>query len=253
MSLCLSLCLSLCFAFVAKPKALTIQAFSKMGGKFLGELRLCCKPCKQSALQLVKDLTDQGSVLLPHSKRHSDFLTIWVENTRLPGLRVGESFDEELVARLLTGATKVWLSYDEDDTKALQVLKTKYSLSTLGLLGGTLYMDCTSNGKNLCDLRVVEYLYAPTKLYLNNVDDAKDDMTVDACLHLNRLLCFDHLEELHLDNFCVNFVCLHSKLLSRLKRLYLWKCNAKASSLKHLEVFSGLEVTTHLCVIYKEL
>ena len=247
----MSLCLSLCFAIVAKPKAPTIQAFSKRGGKFLGELRLCCKPCKESALQLVKDLTVQGSVLLPHDKRHSDFLTIWVGNARLPGLGVGESFDDELVARLLTGATKVWLSYDEDDTKALQVLETKYSFSSWW--DGTLYMTCTSNGKSLCDLRVVEYLYAPTKLYLNNVDDAKDDMTVDACLHLNRLLCFDHLEELHLDNFCVNFVCLHSKLLSRLKRLYLWKCNAKASSLKHLEVFSGLEVTTHLCVIYKEL
>ena len=222
-----------------------------MGGKFLGELRLCCKPCKGSALQLVKDLTVQGSVLLPHSKRHSDFLTIWVENARLPGFGVGESFDEELVARLLTGATKVWLSYDEDDTKALQVLKTKYSF--FSSFSGKFYMECTSNGKSLCDLRVVEYLYAPTSLYLQNVYDAKDDMTVDACLHLDRLLCFDHLEELHLDNFCVNFVCLHSKLLRQLKRLHLWKCNAKASSIKYLKVFSGLDVTTKLCVIYKEL
>ena len=154
----MSLCLSLCFAFVAKPKGPTIQAFSRMGGKFLGELSLCCKPCKESALQLVKDLTVQGSVLLPHSKRHSDFLTIWVENARLPRFGVGESFDEELVARLLTGATKVGISYDEDDTKALQVLKTKYSFSTLVSLDGidgTLYMECTSNSKSLCDLRVV--------------------------------------------------------------------------------------------------
>jgi hypothetical protein len=31
-------------------------------------------------------------------------------------------------------------------------------------------------------------------------------------------------------------------------------CNAKASSLKYLEVYNGLEVmTTNLCVIYKEL
>lgn len=245
------------FGYIAEPKRTKafsfVQAFSKLSGKFLGELGLCCKPRPEEAFRLVKDLTEQGTKLLPHSIRHSDFLIIWVDDTKLL-LRGCASFDVEQAQKITKLSwTKVWLSYDEDDTEALQLLETKYSLDFLPTsFGASCYLTCTSNGKNLCDLRVIEYLYAPAKVHLTNKDDALDDMSVDAPEHLDKLLCFKNLKSLHLYNFCIN--TLDVKLLVRLKFLYLWKCHTKASSVKYLKAkLPELYVTFNMCAIYQDM
>ena len=117
----------------------TIQAFSSLGGNLLGVLRLA-KPTTSNIVETIKDLQRQASLLLRHERRTPNYMQLVVDNTKLPTLKYSNDMTEVEKQQVLaclqhtTSTSNIKLSWDEDDSQALDVLKKRHGL-VLGPLG----------------------------------------------------------------------------------------------------------------------
>ena len=118
---------------------LKLQAFSGFGGNFLGILRLA-KPTTSNIVETIKDLQRQASLLLRHERRTPNYMQLVVDNTKLPTLKYSNDMTEVEKQQVLaclqrtTSMSSIKLSWDEDDSQALDVLKKRHGL-VLGRLG----------------------------------------------------------------------------------------------------------------------
>ena len=116
-----------------------IRAFSSLGGKFLGVLCLA-KPTTSNIVETIKDLQRQASLLLSHERRTPNYMQLVVDNTKLPTLKYSNDMTEVEKQQVLaclqhtTSKSNIKLSWDEDDSQALDVLKKRHGL-VLGRLG----------------------------------------------------------------------------------------------------------------------
>jgi hypothetical protein len=116
-----------------------IQAFSSLGGNLLGVLRLA-KPTTSNIVETIKDLQRQASLLLRHERRTPNYMQLLVDNTKLPTLKYSNDMTEVEKQQVLaclqhtTSTSSIKLSWDEDDSQALDVLKKRHGL-VLGRLG----------------------------------------------------------------------------------------------------------------------
>jgi hypothetical protein len=116
-----------------------IQAFSSLGGNFLGILRLS-KPTTSNIVETIKDLQRQASLLLRHERRTPNYMQLVVDNTKLPTLKYSNDMTEVEKQQVLaclqrtTSKSSIKLSWDEDDSQALDVLKQHHTV-VLGQLG----------------------------------------------------------------------------------------------------------------------
>ena len=118
---------------------LKIRAFSSFGGNFLGILCLA-KPTTFNIVETIKDLQRQASLLLRHERRTPNYMQLVVDNTKLPTLKYSNDMTEVEKQQVLaclqrtTSKSSIKLSWDEDDSQALDVLKKHHGL-VLGRLG----------------------------------------------------------------------------------------------------------------------
>ena len=116
-----------------KHKHKTLQAFAKLGGKRLGHVYLG-EVSQTNLVQTIKDLQSQASLLLRHPKRTSNYMKLELDNTVLPSLTYRDDMTEEVKHQALrrlqdaTHGSKLELSWDEDDTEALQVLRDRFCI-----------------------------------------------------------------------------------------------------------------------------
>ena len=111
-----------------KHETLGLQAFAKLGGKRLGHVYLG-EVSQTNLVQTIKDLQRQASLLLRHPKRTSNYMKLVLDNIALPSLTYRDDMTEEdkhKALRCLQSAThgsKLELSWDEDNSQALRVLR----------------------------------------------------------------------------------------------------------------------------------
>ena len=115
----MAFCLMACFNQVVRHDG--IQVFSRLGGKYLGNIKVPCKTL--SAFQQVCFLQQQASSLCPHPKRTCEDLLLYVgqEQVGPPGMAYMDDLDEEAslqVQTLLKGCTRLETMWDEDDAYA---------------------------------------------------------------------------------------------------------------------------------------
>jgi hypothetical protein len=131
------LALQACFSLHGSSQVLAgkvcFQAFSKLGGNQLGSVYLG-EVNQTNLVQTIKDLQRQAALLLRHPKRTSNYMKLVLDNIALPSLTYRDDMTEEVkhqALRCLQGAnhvSKIGLSWDEDDTEALQVLQDRFFL-----------------------------------------------------------------------------------------------------------------------------
>ena len=115
----MAFCLMACFNQVVRHDG--IQVFSRLGGKYLGNIDMCNTTL--SAFQKVRFLQQQASSLCPHPKRTCEDLLLYVgqEQVGPPGMAYMDDLDEEAslkVHQLLKGCTRLEMMWDEDDAYA---------------------------------------------------------------------------------------------------------------------------------------
>ena len=116
-----------------KHKHETLQAFAKLGGKQLGNVYLH-KVSQTNLVTTIKDLQRQASLLLCHPKRTSNYMKLVLDNVALPSLTYRDDMTEEVKHQALrclqdvTHGSKLELSWNEDDTEALQVLRDRFGI-----------------------------------------------------------------------------------------------------------------------------
>ena len=131
------LALQACFSLHGLSQVLAgkvcLHAFSKLGGNQLGNVYLG-EVNQTNLVQTIKDLQRQAALLLRHPKRTSNYMKLVLDNIALPSLTYRDDMTEEVkhqALRCLQGAnhvSKIELSWDEDDTEALQVLQDRFFL-----------------------------------------------------------------------------------------------------------------------------
>jgi hypothetical protein len=116
-----------------------IQAFSSLGGNFLGILCFA-KPTTSNIVEAIKDLQRQASLLLRHERRTPNYMQLVVDNTKLPTLKYSNDMTDVEKQQVLaclqhtTSKSSIKLSWDEDDSQALDVLNQHHTV-VLGQLG----------------------------------------------------------------------------------------------------------------------
>ena len=233
-----------------KHKHKTLQAFAKLGGKQLGNVHLH-KVSQTNLVQTIKDLQRQASLLLRHPKRTSNYMKLVLDNIALPSLTYRDDMTEEdkhKALRCLQDAThgsKLELSWDEDNSQALRVLRklivdgyTHKYIITLKLrtsmpeLGALAYLDRFAQRiesvEDLCsagnlDLVYLEHLPNVRKF---QVGVGGTGATTIKTWHFARNL---GLEDLTLDHVQLEAPCFAE--LKHLKRLYLLGTKASPSML----------------------
>lgn len=114
---------------------LQLKAFAGLGGKYLGTVWLAHLP---DLAETIKDLQVQGSLLLRHAKRTPNYMSLVLDGTKLPTLKYRPDMtqaEQDGVAQCFQNATsnsKIMLSWDEDDSEALKVLRLQHSFDTDG-------------------------------------------------------------------------------------------------------------------------
>jgi hypothetical protein len=115
----MAFCLNACFNQVVRHDG--IQVFSRLGGKYLGNIDMCNTTL--SAFQKVRFLQQQASSLCPHPKRTCEDLLLYVgqEQVGPPGMAYMDDLNEEAslqVQTLLKRCTRLEMMWDEDDAYA---------------------------------------------------------------------------------------------------------------------------------------
>lgn len=113
---------------------LQLKAFAGLGGKYLGLVWLAHLP---DLAKTIKDLQVQASLLLRHAKRTPNYMSLVLDGTKLPTLKYRPDMTQAEQARVAlcfrnaTSNSKIMLSWDEDDSEALKVLRIKHSFIAL--------------------------------------------------------------------------------------------------------------------------
>ena len=131
------LALQACFSLHGSSQVLAtkvcLQAFSKLGGKQLGNVYLG-EVSPTNLVTIIKDLQRQAALLLRHPNRTSNYMKLVLDNIALPSLTYRDDMTEEDNRKVLsclqnaTHGSKLELSWNEDDTEALRVLQERFCM-----------------------------------------------------------------------------------------------------------------------------
>ena len=114
-------------------KSRTIPCYAKLGGKYVGELRICGST---SAYQVLHDIQVQASKLLKHAWRDFDDIMIWCDNHWLipSGFAYKDDLtqeEEEQAWSAIQNAKRLEVMWDDNDEYA----KAKVSEETFKVVG----------------------------------------------------------------------------------------------------------------------
>jgi hypothetical protein len=179
--------------------ALVINAFCKLGGKYLGKVGV---ESQLGLVGLVRSLQVQVSKLFVHPTRPSNYLVFTIDGLKLPSFtyrdEVEPAFEVGVLARLAKICTKTRLEcmYDEDDSFALIRMKSQHAVSTTSFYDAKMnYTNGTwvAIGGKLGDyFGVLQFTHNPTHLELASIwADIPD-------LRCSVLASFSNLEALRL-------------------------------------------------------
>ena len=215
-----------------------IQAFSSCGGNFLGILRLA-KPTTSNIVETIKDLQRQASLLLRHERRTPNYMQLVVDNTKLPTLKYSNDMTEVEKQQVLaclqhtTSKSSIKLSWDEDDSRALDVLKTYYTF-VLGRLG-SLHLFFNSSFM-APELGVLTFL---PKIHHVIIGDYRY-----ACTRALDFGFFSGMPDLQkLELFCVNISSWDFAKNLKLVVLNLYACTITTQTFENLSHLETLIVT----------
>ena len=109
-----------------------LTALSRLGGCHVGSIWLS-KPSPNNLVETIKDLQVQASVLLQHPHRTPNYMSVVLDGVVLPTLTYRDDMSQaqkDLALWTLHKATsksRIELLWDEDDSKALKVLRDNHS------------------------------------------------------------------------------------------------------------------------------
>ena len=219
-----------------------IQAFSSLGGNLLGVLRLA-KPTTSNIVEAIKDLQRQASLLLRHERRTPNYMQLVVDNTKLPTLKYSNDMTEVEKQQVLaclqhtTSKSSIKLSWDEDDSQALDVLKKRHALD-LGEHGS---VRLTFNSSFMApELGVLTFLPKIRNVII------KDNIYCNRDLDLGFLSGMPDLRTLSLSYVNISSWDFAKNL--KLTAMFLFACTIKTQTFGHLPYLVTLSVSggTHL-------
>lgn len=138
------------------------KVFTRLGGHCVGRVEMLQSPCE--LVDLVRDLQRQVAKMLPHPTRTSNYLAFYVGGTKLPSFKYWDEVDQELELEAFEALEKLCdarngahleCMYDEDDSRALQLLQCHY---------GPMVLQRTHDINGLCllpQLRALKYTHDP--------------------------------------------------------------------------------------------
>jgi hypothetical protein len=215
-----------------------LNAFSSFGGNLIGILRLA-KPTTSNIVETIKDLQRQASLLLRHERRTPNYMQLVVDNTKLPTLKYSNDMTEVEKQQVLaclqhtTSKSSIKVSWDEDDSQALDVLKNHYTLVLVQLGSLHLFFDSPFIAP---ELGVLPFLPGVHKVFI------QDNLHVRThALDLGILSGMLDLRELDL-----NFVCITSwdfAMNLKLTTMFLFACTITTQTAWNLPYLVTLSVS----------
>ena len=216
-----------------------IQAFSSFGGIFLGILRFA-KPTTSNIVEAIKDLQRQASLLLRHERRTPNYMQLVVDNTKLPTLKYSNDMTEVEKQQVLaclqhtTSKSSIKLSWDEDDSQALGVLKKHHAL----VLGEPGSVRLTFNSSSIApELGVLACLPNIHHVIITDYRYGKHDLGLD----LGFLSGMPYLQKLELS--CVRITSWDFAKNLKLVVLTLYACTITTQTAWNLPYLVTLSVS----------
>jgi hypothetical protein len=174
----------------ASNHRVVVNAFAKMGGKFLGNMVLPNQVGVHDYFDAIRELQRQGSVLLPHHERPCEYLSIVVDNEVLPNMTYGSKYGMFVspmlgaslrVLQRATSASKLELVWDDDDREALGLIRAGLYESHLNI-----EIDGTYNPELL---KVLAFHFNPQTVRINQDEDYTTQSVDLSFLAKFRALC----------------------------------------------------------------
>ena len=150
----------------ASNNFIDVNAFAKIGGKYLGKIVL---PTKTSSMfDAIRELQCQGAKLLPHRERPCQYLAIQLDEFELPCLTYNKKSDavtkaEQVLASFAkaTNKSRVDLVWQEDDSLAWKMI------DDIVLVDNTRLAIRNFSFPN--ELGVLAFTHRPTELFLQQI------------------------------------------------------------------------------------
>jgi hypothetical protein len=232
----------------ASNHRVVVNAFAKMGGKFLGNMVLPNQVGVHDYFDAIRELQRQGSVLLPHHERPCEYLSIVVDNEVLQNMTYGSKYGMFVspmlgaslsVLQRATSASKFELVWDDDDREALGRIHA-------GVYGSNLNIELDGSYDPEL-LKVLAFHFDPKSVRINQEDTtqsvdlsflAKFRALREVTLVRVRVKSWGWLSDTHFERFSLN---LHHVLMP-----------ASAFSgvcVKHLSIISNCHVDAPLAAL----
>ena len=177
-----------------------VDAFAKIGGKYLGKLVLPTKT--KSMFDAIRGIQCQAAKLLPHSERPCQYLAIQLDQFELPCLTYNKKGDdvpnvEQALVSLAkaTNKSRVDLVWKEDDSIAWRLISFMVRVDNTRL---TIFNSSFPN-----ELGVLAFTHRPTELHLERFARTRRDGCPTTLTCLGFLAHMKHLQQLELGNMDV--------------------------------------------------